>query len=180
MSAGGTSSSSYSIILLSLSGRPHALTHKPVSHTRTHAHRGALLCDVSRGLLSFWVAILRKLRSRAYLLGPLAPGPAEALEDMHCHLTPRPVLTAGPETRTSPCTPGLTGSRFDSTPPFVRLLWNRRIPSEEACGGRERVQLHRPQTVGTWRHRDLQPAPPTLPPLSPCARTVSVMSPTVA
>lgn len=55
--------------------------------------------------------------------GPLAPGPAEALEDMRRHLTRGcPVLTAGPETRTSPCTLGLSSARSSSNPPLVWLL----------------------------------------------------------
>lgn len=160
MSAGGTSSSSYSIILLSLSGWPHALTHKPLSHTRTHAHRGALLRHVNRGFFFFILRRHPKLRSRAYLLGPLAPGPAEALEGMHCHLTSvlssQRVQKLG-HLRAPPASPApgstahllFCGCFETGEFPLRKHAADRR---ECSCNGRKPCA------------RDLQPAPP--PPLS--------------
>lgn len=77
MSARGTSGSSYSIILPS---QLWVASHTPFL-SLTHTHAG-VITDCS-----FRVFFFLLLRSHFYLLDPLAPGPAEALEDVHCHLT---------------------------------------------------------------------------------------------
>lgn len=87
-------------------------------------------CDFSGGgvgvggggcLLLLFFLDAPKLRSHAYLSDPLAPGPAEALEDMHCHVT---------RVLSSQRVQGLGHLRapsawFNSTPPFVRLFRNK-------------------------------------------------------
>lgn len=162
VSAGGTSAFSYSITLLSKQRVAlYALTHKPQTPC----------CLV--GFTTPPAAICLRKSSTHYLLDVLAPGPAQALEHMHCHVASFQSLQRVPELGHFLLTLSVSTAVFNSTPPPVELFWNSWIPPREDSGV-ERVQLDRPQTV--------RPGPPPPFPSSPALSApgrFSVMSPVV-
>lgn len=91
----------------------------------------------------------------------LAPGPAQAFENMHCHRASFLSLTAGPTTRSSSSNPVST-PLFSGTPPLVWLFWNESIPPlPEAAAERREC---------SWTGRPFTSRAPRLSPTSlPCA-----------
>ncbi len=134
----------------------HTLTHTHTSRSDTNHRRLAM----SVGSWTPPEGKVTKLELSYYLLVALAPGPAQAFENMHCHLASFRSLQRVPDRGCHPLLPLCSSTPlFNTAPPLVWLFWNNLIPPEAAAERRE----------CSWTGQPFTSRAPRSPPPLPCA-----------